>query len=141
MRRSSSRFRPPQCVPAAQGKGRSVTLHPRLIPRQDDGIDLSILTSTLLPREAVEEPDEEWNYDLLLQHLSQEMQTEADEAKRRRQEAAAAGGAGVSPADGGASSGKRTSPTEAGDSEGGSFAAAAAAGAPGASVAIAGRRK
>lgn len=90
----------------------------------------------------MEEPDEEWNYDLLLQHLSQEMQAEADEAKRRKQEAAAEG-EGASPAGGAAVSGKRVSPAATGkgaEEEGGAFAAAGAS-APGASVAIAGRRK
>lgn len=43
-----------------------------------NGLDLSLLTSSLAPRDAVMEDDTTWEFDSLLQTVSQEMQAEVD---------------------------------------------------------------
>mmetsp|Transcript_1327 Transcript_1327/g.3253 ORF Transcript_1327/g.3253 Transcript_1327/m.3253 type:complete len:260 (+) Transcript_1327:138-917(+) len=57
-------------------------------------LDLSILSRVLVPREKLEEPDEPWDFDKLLEHVSQEMtrQRESNEAfERSHAETASAG--------------------------------------------------
>lgn len=58
-----------------------------------NGLDLSLLTSSLSPQSAVLEDDETWEFDQLLQQVSQDMQIEVDELeeeKKKAKEAAAA---------------------------------------------------
>ena len=61
-----------------------------------EGIDLSLLTSALHPLEALHEPDEVINWELQLQHITQEMRQESDQ--REGEEGGGEGGAVTSPA-------------------------------------------
>lgn len=58
-----------------------------------NGLDLSMLTSSLSPQKSVLEDDETWEFDQLLQTVSQDMQVEVDaleEEKKKAKEAASA---------------------------------------------------
>ena len=59
-----------------------------------NGLDLSILTSCLSPQPLVQESDELWEFDSLLQFVSQELTADADaeESEKEASKAAAAGG-------------------------------------------------
>lgn len=56
------------------------------------GVDLSLLTAAIAPPDALAEPDEVWQFDRILQQLTQEMV-----AEQERQEAEAAGAGPLSP--------------------------------------------
>merc|ERR1711988_228668 len=49
-----------------------------------NGLDLSLLTAALSPQSAVVEEDDTWEFDVLLQTVSQEMQAEKDEAENEK---------------------------------------------------------
>lgn len=46
------------------------------------GVDLSLLTSALCPPQALEEPDQIWEFDRLLQQLSQQMTADAEKLEQ-----------------------------------------------------------
>lgn len=54
---------------------------------QEDGIDLSLLTSALVPQEQVIEPDTVWEFEHLFAKLSSQF-NEENEAKEGREEGA-----------------------------------------------------
>ena len=49
-----------------------------------NGLDLSILTSCLSPQPLVQESDELWEFDSLLQFVSQELTADADEEESEK---------------------------------------------------------
>jgi len=57
------------------------------------GLDLKLLTASLSPPDQVKEEDETWEFDTLLQRVSQEMQVEVDEEEKEKKEMAESTGA------------------------------------------------
>lgn len=56
------------------------------VPSAASGIDLTLLTSALSPAKALEEEDDEWEFDTLLQQVAQGMQADIDEAEEARKD-------------------------------------------------------
>jgi hypothetical protein len=54
-----------------------------------NGLDLSLLTESLSPHHAVVEDDDTWEFDVLLQQVSQDMQVERDEIEEEKAKVAA----------------------------------------------------
>jgi len=54
-----------------------------------NGLDLSLLTESLSPHHAVVEDDDTWEFDVLLQQVSQDMQVELDEIEEEKAKVAA----------------------------------------------------
>jgi hypothetical protein len=78
------------------------------------GIDLSLLTASLCPPEALEEADEVWEFDRLLQQLSQALTADAE--RREKEEGPGSGttsapGAGASAASSSAATAGRAAPS------------------------------
>jgi hypothetical protein len=67
---------------------------PLSIRSQQVGIDLSLLTAVLCPVEALQEPDEPWEFDRLLQEVSQALQAEADAKEAEESGGGSGGGSG-----------------------------------------------
>ncbi len=61
------------------------------------GIDLSLLTAVLCPMDALHEPDEPWEFDRLLQEVSQAIQAEVDAKEQEEGGGAGNGGATGTP--------------------------------------------